>query len=219
MIQMKQNDLKWKVASGIVLIMLGISFLMSDFIVEKREETFSRVNIEINELLKEANEESQEEIPVEKQEEPNQPETIVETSEENQYETFAGILEIPKIGFSKGFYPKGSELNNVKFNLKILDVSSYPDEETGNVIIIGHSGNYSNSYFANLYQLEISDTASINYQGKKYNYKIVNIYNENKDGTVTVYRDATKSCLTLITCTKDDETKQTVYIFERTSVE
>ena len=100
-----------------------------------------------------------------------------------------------------------------------MDVSSYPDEEKGNVIIIGHSGNYSNSYFGNLYQLEINDTASIQYQGKTYHYKIVNIYNEEKDGTVTIYRDETKNCLTLITCTKDDDTKQTVYILEQYSIE
>ena len=61
--------------------------------------------------------------------------------------------------------------------------------------------------------------ASINYKNKKYNYKVVNIYNETKDGTVTIYRDETKSCLTLITCTKDDDSKQTVYILERTSIE
>ena len=214
---MKQEDIKAKVASGVFLIIIGIAFLVSDFVVQKREETFTRVNIELNDLLaSETKEESKEEEP---QEQAPQEPVSQEQPENNQYETFAGVLEIPKIGFSKGFYPKGSELNDVKFNLKILDVSSYPDEEKGNVIIIGHSGDYSNSYFGNLYQLEVNDTASIDYKGKKYNYKIVNIYNENKDGTVTIYRDETKNCLTLITCTKDDDTKQTVYILERYSIE
>ena len=214
---MKQEDIKAKVASGVFLIIIGIAFLVSDFVVQKREETFTRVNIELNDLLAaETKEESKEEEP---QEQAPQEPVSQEQPENNQYETFAGVLEIPKIGFSKGFYPKGSELNDVKFNLKILDVSSYPDEEKGNVIIIGHSGDYSNSYFGNLYQLEVNDTASIDYKGKKYNYKIVNIYNENKDGTVTIYRDETKNCLTLITCTKDDDTKQTVYILERYSIE
>ena len=210
---MKHEDIMLKVASGLILVIVGISFLISDFIVQEREEAFTRVNIELNELL--ANEEPVE-TPIE---EPQPEETPVPQIDINQYEAFAGVLEIPKIGFSKGFYYKESELNDVKFNLKILDVSSYPDEEKGNVIIIGHSGNYSNSYFANLYQLEISDIASITYKGKKYSYKIVNIYNETKDGTVTIYRDETKNCLTLITCTKDDDTKQTVYIFERINIE
>ena len=215
---MENNNLKLRVACGVLLMILGISFSMSDYIALKREKTFTKVNTELNELLAQTTEpereEEQEEIP---QEQPV--EVKPEPVEENQYETFAGILEIPKIGFSKGFYKKESELNNVKFNLKILTISAYPDEEKGNVIIIGHSGNYNNSYFANLYQLQINDTAAIKYNNKTYHYKIVNIYNVEKDGTVTIYRDATKSCLTLITCTKDDETKQTVYILERYSIE
>ena len=47
-----------------------------------------------------------------------------------------------------------------------------------------------------------------------YTYKVTNIYNEAKDGTITVYRDTGKRTLTLITCTKDDESSQTVYVAE-----
>ena len=158
-------------------------------------------------------------------EEKKEEENSDDTEEEQEitalpnYESYAGILEINKIGFYKGFYTKESSLNNVKFNIKILDVSAYPDEQNGNVIIIGHSGNYSNSYFANLYKLENGDIASIYYKDHKYNYKIVNIYTDRKDGTVTIYRDENKSTMTLITCTKDDETKQTIYILELQNVE
>ncbi len=213
------RNLKIKVACGLLFILIGVSLFFSDFVVQKREETFTRVNVELNDLLAindtvEENEDTTDNTVLE--------ETSVEENidhSSSQYETFAGVLNIPKINFSKGFYPKGSELNNVKFNLKILDVSSYPDEKRGNVIIIGHSGNYSNSYFGNLYQLALDDVASIQYQGKTYSYKIVNIYNQEKDGTVTIYRDVTKNCLTLVTCTKDSETQQTVYIFELIGVE
>ena len=221
---MNKDNLKLKIASGILLIMIGFSFLVSDFVNDKREKTFNSMNIELNELLAKENEAKEEtETPQQEQQpEPTQEETPQQEEKQeqnNQYEPFAGVLEIPKIGFNKGFYKKRSELNNVKFNLKILDVSSYPDEEKGNVIIIGHSGNYNNSYFGNLYKLALNDTASIQYNGKKYNYKIVNIYKDTKDGTVTVYRDETKSCLTLITCTKDDDTTQTIYILEQYSIE
>ena len=206
------SKLKLRIAFGLLLIMIGIVFLSHDYITLKREETFNKVNIELNDLLALETTINEEDIEEEVPEEPAPQEEVKETN--NQYEPFAGILEIPKINFSKGFYAKGSALNNVKFNLKILDISNYPDEENGNVIIIGHSGNYNNSYFGNLYQLEKNDTASIQYNNKKYTYKIVNIYYEDKDGTVTIYRDITKNCLTLITCTKDDNTKQTVYILE-----
>ena len=96
-----------------------------------------------------------------------------------------------------------------------MDSSSYPNEDKGNTILIGHSGNYSNSYFADLYQLEVGDTASIQYQEKNYHYKITNIYTDTKDGTVTIYRDEEKTCLTLITCTNDSKQR---YVIKATEV-
>lgn len=209
---MKYNQLKKQVSLGVLLVIVGLTFLLNDFIVERREKVFSTMNLELSELLASnvTTEESQESSPDEK---------ASSTPDNNVYEAYAGILEIEKIGLSKGFYTKESSLNNVKFNLKVLSQSNYPDEEKGNVIIIGHSGNYSNSYFGNLYQLVKGDTATIQYHNKKYHYKIVNIYDVEKNGMVTIYRDETKSCLTLITCTKDDDTKQTVYIFELINVE
>ena len=60
----------------------------------------------------------------------------------------------------------------------------------------------------------MGDKAIVKYNNMTYTYKIVNIYKENKDGTVTIYRDKTKKCLTLITCTKDDKKTQTIYILE-----
>lgn len=219
---MDKAGLKLRITASVFLIVIGITIILNDFIVERREKVFSQMNLELTELLTNNTEEAPSDEQVTQEE---QDISVVETVEESQespnsdYETYIGILDIPKIGFSRGFYKKESSLNNVKFNLKILPQSNYPDEDKGNVIIIGHSGNYSNSYFANLYQLVNGDTASISYDGKKYTYKIVNIYTEPKDGTVTIYRDETKSCLTLITCTKDDDTTQTIYILELVSVE
>lgn len=213
---MKSRKLKREIATGVVLIIIGIALLLNNYIVDKREEVFSSMNLELSEVVPELM--NQEETHEEIQEEVEEEEENSDDTEEN-YESYVGTLKIDKIGFEKGFYGKGSSLNNVKFNIKILDVSAYPDEVNGNVIIIGHSGNYSNSYFGNLYQLNVGDTASITYDNKKYTYKIINIYKDRKDGTVTIYRDESKSTLTLITCTKDDETTQTIYISELISVE
>ena len=212
-----------KVAIGLLLIILGIYLLLSNYIREKRELVFSNMNMELSipelEITKELEEkeEKTEENKEEKKEEISNEEP--KQQEEQYYEKYIGILDIPKIGFSKGFYKKESSLNNVKFNLKILNESAYPDETRGNVIIIGHSGNYSNSYFGNLYQLELNDTAIITYEGKKYTYRIANIYTDTKNGVITIYRDKTKNTLTLITCTKDDETTQTVYILNLINIE
>ncbi|MBR3162037.1 MAG: sortase [Bacilli bacterium] len=217
---MEFKKLKIQVASGVILILVGITFLLHNYIVDKREEVFSSMNIAISEELAKDNKKAETTASTTNTTNNNEGEFNSDDAEQNpNYQSYVGELSIPKIGFQKGFYAKESSLNNVKFNIKILEVSSYPDEEGGNVIIIGHSGNYSNSYFANLYQLGLGDMASINYKNKKYNYKIVNIYTDTKDGTVTIYRDETKNTMTLITCTKDDETKQTIYILELDSVE
>lgn len=219
MIDMDDKKLKAMISTGVILIFVGLGIMLNDFVVERREKVFSQMNLELTELFQEEVVDT-EITPVVSE---TTPEAVVEEAATAtpviNYETYVGILDIPKIGFNRGFYKKESSLNNVKFNLKILPQSNYPDEEKGNVIIIGHSGNYSNSYFGNLYQLALEDTASITYSGKKYTYKIVNIYTDKKDGTVTIYRDETKSCLTLITCTKDDDTTQTIYILELVSVE
>ena len=218
---MEQRYLKKQITTGVVLIIIGISFFMKDFVATKREKVFSAMNLELTELLASngpITEEPVQETPVEAP--PVVEERVEEVKEEVKvYETYTGILEIPKINFSKGFYKKESSLNNVKFNIKILPQSNYPDEDKGNVIIIGHSGNYNNSYFRNLYKLELNDIAIIKYNNKTYTYKIINIYTDTKDGTVTVYRDENKNCLTLITCTKDDNTTQTIYILELESVQ
>ena len=220
---MNELELKKQITIGVILIIIGISFFINDFIKEKREKVFSAMNLELTELLAYEEENTDEESTEEEQEQtvnttPNLPEASLAPKEEKKYESYVGILEIPKINFNKGFYKKESSLNNVKYNLKILPQSNYPDYDKGNVIIIGHSGNYNNSYFANLYKLELNDTAILKYNNKSYTYKIVNIYTDDKDGTVTIYRDETKNTLTLITCTKDDKTTQTIYILELDNV-
>lgn len=218
---MEFKKLKIQIAAGVILIFIGITFLLHNYIVDKRDEVFSSMNIAISEeLKKDAEKANKVDNTTETGENHNEgEESSVDTVNDPNYQSYIGQLSIPKIGFQKGFYAKESSLNNVKFNIKILEVSNYPDEEFGNVIIIGHSGNYSNSYFANLYKLEMGDVASITYEGRKYTYKIANIYTDRKDGTITIFRNNGKNTLTLITCTKDDEATQTVYIMYLLEVE
>ena len=51
-------------------------------------------------------------------------------------------------------------------------------------------------------------------KNKKYAYKIVNIYKQDKVGTIAIYRDYNKTTLTLVTCTNYESTTQTIYIAE-----
>lgn len=206
---MKKNNLKFQVAAGVILIISGIPLLLSNYIKEKRDVVFSEMNL----VLSEINTRDIENV----EEEPEVEEPTEEVKEDNNnyiYEEYLGVLDIPKINFYKGFYSKTSSLNNVQFNLFVLKESDYPDVVNGNLIIAGHSGNYSNSYFNDLYKLSIDDTVTVHYQGKDYIYKITKIYNEKKTGTVRILRNRNKTSLTLITCTNGDNYHQTIYIAE-----
>ena len=132
---------------------------------------------------------------------------------------YIGYLTIPKINFTKGFLDYRSSENNVDKNLLVIPESNYPDVDKGNFIIAGHSGTGWNSFFNDLYQLQLGDTAYITYKGKKYNYTIQNIYTQPKTGKLAIYRNYDKTTLTLITCTNFDSTTQTVYILELTNIE
>ena len=149
-----------------------------------------------------------------------------EVEEENEYglseeitDEYIGYLTIPKINLTKGFLDIRSSENDVDKNLLVVEGSNYPDKEQGNFIIAGHSGTGWNSFFNDLYKLNENDTAYVTYKGKKYVYIIKNIYTQPKIGKLAIYRDYTKTTLTLITCTNNDSTTQTVYIAELSSVE
>ena len=109
--------------------------------------------------------------------------------------------------------------NNIDYHVQILKPSDFPDVLNGNFILAAHSGSGSIAYFKNLYKVELNDIARVIYDGKRYTYKVVNIYKEDKDGSVGIYRDKNKTTLTLITCSKNDKNHQTIYIFELIGVE
>lgn len=132
---------------------------------------------------------------------------------------YVGFITIPKINLTKGFHDKRSSQNNVDTDLLVVSGSNYPNIDKGNFIVAGHSGTGWNSFFNDLYKLDINDTVYVSFQGKKYIYNIVNIYKQPKVGKLAIYRDYEKTTLTLITCTNYDSTTQTLYIAELKSVE
>lgn len=203
---MGKISLNLQVAAGVILVVVGTLVLLTDYIKEKRDVVFSEMNLALSDINDMANDIPIEEV-VEEKEEESKEETYT-------YEEYLGIIEIEKIGLYKGFYDKNSSLNNVQFNLYVLPESDYPDINNGNLMIAGHSGNYNNSYFNTLYLLNVDDTINIYYQNSKYVYQITRIYNVPKTGTAKILRNKNKSVLTLITCTKDDEAHQTIYIAE-----
>lgn len=210
--QKNKTNYKMTIILGVILITFGITLMSNNYIKTKREETFNDMNLLLlDSNINEVNtEESNDETPNEEvDEEPSKSDTS------NNYEPYLAVLKIPKLNLERGFYDKTSSLNNVDYNILFHSNSDYPDKLNGNVILASHSGTSSISYFKNLYKLELGDEAQINYKNTTYTYKVVNIYKEEKDGTIAIYRNKEKSTLTLITCTKNDNAKQTVYILER----
>lgn len=130
------------------------------------------------------------------------------------YSKYLGVLEIPKINLKRGFYNVGNRYNNIRYNVTVVEGSTMPDIVNGNLILMAHSGTAYISYFANLWKLNVGDSCFVTYAGQKYSYQIVDIYEVEKNGLVRIKRNSEKTTLTMITCTKDNEHTQTVYIAE-----
>ena len=117
---------------------------------------------------------------------------------------YLGIVRIPKINLQKKLYDIQSDLNDVDKNIEIIEGSSMPNVENGNLILAAHNGNTSLGYFRNLHQLIIGDEVIINYKGKEYVYEVSKIYDVLKTGRVGIKRDRSKQTITLITCLGSD---------------
>ena len=128
---------------------------------------------------------------------------------------YIGYLEIPKIRLKRGFVDPSSRYNNIQYNVTISDKSNMPDVDYGNFILYAHSGDAYISFFAYLYKLNIGDYAYVTYNGEKYSYELVRVENVPKVGTLEIQRpNKNTKELTLITCTKDSDSEQTVYYFD-----
>lgn len=125
-------------------------------------------------------------------------------------EKYLGVLEIPTINLKKGFFEKNSSLNTISKNVEILEESDMPNIKNGNLVLAAHSGTGRYAFFRNLYKLKINDNAYIYYQGLKYEYEILKIEYQDKDGTITISKLEQESYLILTTCDQKDKTKQIV---------
>ena len=192
---------------GSITILIGGFFLSYNYIQSKKVVAFDYIanvfyneNIEILEQDGETKEDENEDL----------------GEVTNDY---IGYLSIPKINLKKGFLDKRSSENDVEKNILVVEGSNYPDKDKGNLMLAGHSGTGWKAFFNDLYKLTKGDTAIVSYKGKTYTYKIANIYTQPKTGTIAIYRNYDKTTLTLITCTNNDSTTQTIYIAELQSVE
>ena len=213
--QKKNNNKKIKKSHllliGSLFIFIGCVVLSSNFLLKIKSDLFSEMKILLMNVDNNTSTNTSENnnLVTDNSEDKN-----VKHDEVIDYSKYLGVLEIPRISLKRGFYNFDSKYNNIEYNVTLIRGSQMPDVAGGNLILMAHSGDAYISYFAYLYKLNIGDYAYITYNNIKYQYKLVNIYEVEKNGQVSINRNYDNTTLTLITCTKDDDYHQTVYIFE-----
>lgn len=204
---------------GSLLVFLGLIILSFNHFLKLREEVFSDIlvamSLEKNSLEDEV---VLDDTPIVSNVTIN--DNVVDNSGSNNnykpidYSKYLGVLEIPSIRLKRGFYGTNSRYNNIQYNIAVVDKSSMPDVVNGNLILMGHSGDAWNAYFDSLFRMQMGADMYVTYAGNVYHYVLRNMYNVDKTGRVRIVRDYNITTLTLITCNKYDNTKQTVFIGE-----
>jgi len=201
-----------KITLSILFISLGIILLTYNYFGSIKSDVYNEKNIQLltdqivlNEEVETINEEIEEATEV----------TSTTTLQTNDY---IGYLTIPDINVKRGFTSLDSPYNKLSYNIILVQGSTMPDVENGNLILAGHNGHSKVSFFNDLYKLELGAHAYVTYNNKTYDYVMVNSYDVPKTGTVSITRNPEKTTLTLITCHQTDNKKQVVYIFELQNV-
>lgn len=216
-----------KIIIGVIISIVGIVIIGSDYYLSLKHEVFDDMNkayyeqnVVIADEPEEINSGNHEEINDDEDTTTNnQEQPVIEPDNKNNnnqnVENYIAYIMIPKIELNRGIYNTTSTLNNVNKNIYVHPASTFPNDVSGNnLILASHSGSSSISYFKKLYKLELEDDVYLEYNGKTYHYKIKNIYTVLKDGTVALRVKQNVSTISLITCTKGDSKTQTIYICE-----
>ena len=215
-----------KIIIGVIISILGIIIIGSDYYLSLKHEVFDDMNkayyeqnVVISDEPEEINNDNQENINNNEDIVNNNQASIVESEDGKNnnkiVENYIAYLRIPKIELNRGFYNITSTLNNVNKNIYVHPASTFPNNVSGNnLILASHYGSSSISYFKKLYKLELEDDVYLEYNGKTFHYKIKNIYTVPKDGTVALRVKQDASTISLITCKKGDSKTQTIYISE-----
>ena len=214
--QRKNKNIKSQLFKvGFFFLIVGILVFVSTPLKRLKSEVFEEMRLTIfQQNINETNNTTINNVNTENLQITAENTEVAEENDKKANYSYIGELSIPKIKLRRGFVSKESRYNNIEYNVTIANESDYPDVPMGNFILMAHSGNAYISFFDKLYKLEVGDEASVSYNANTYNYRLTNIYNQAKTGTVAIYRDLAKKTLTLITCTHNDDYNQTIYIFE-----
>ena len=213
--QRKNKNIKSQLFKvGFFFLIVGILVIISTPLTKLKGEVFEEMRLAIFQLNINKENTTISDINTENLQVTTENITEAEENDKKANYSYIGELSIPKIKLRRGFVSKESRYNNIEYNITIAQEADYPDVPMGNFILMAHSGNAYISFFDKLYKLQIGDEASVSYNANTYNYRLTNIYNQAKTGTVAIYRNPNVKTLTLITCTHNDDYNQTIYIFE-----
>lgn len=203
-----------KITLSILLILLGVSLILLNYFESIKHNVFNYQNIKLMEQQIRLEEELEEIIvPDIVNEEPTTTKV-----EDDKLDNYIGYLSVPDANIKRGFVSLDSKYNSVKYNVMLIEGSTMPDVEKGNLILAAHRGNSSVSFFDKLLNVSIGSYAYVTYNNRVYKYELKNTYDEPKDGMLTIKRNADASCLTLITCNKTDKKTQKIFNYELVSV-
>ncbi len=134
--------------------------------------------------------------------------SYISTVNKDANDEIIGTLTIDKLNLSKKIYNINSSHNNVEENVTILN------DDMNLIVLAAHSGPGYIAFFNDLDKLELNDTVNLTYNNKKLVYKVTNIEEQPKDGTIEINK-TDKQRLILTTCSKKDKTKQLVVITKK----
>lgn len=129
--------------------------------------------------------------------------SYISTVNKEEDDEIIGTLIIEKLNLSKNIYNINSSHNNVEENVTILN------DDINLIVLAAHSGPGYIAFFNNLDKLELNDTVKLNFKGKDLIYKVSNIEEQIKDGTIEINKTDSQR-LILTTCSKKDKSKQLV---------
>ncbi|MBR6073210.1 MAG: sortase [Bacilli bacterium] len=200
-----------KITLSILFIIIGIILITFNYFGGIKSNLFNEKNIELfeqNIVLPEELETVDTDPDV-----PEQEPTVTPSTD-----GYIGYLSVPDVNIKRGFTSLDSPYNSLKYNVLLVQGSTMPDVDKGNLILAAHNGHSKVSFFNDLYKLNDGAHAYVTYNGKLYNYVLKTRYDVPKVGTITVKRDASKTTLTLITCHRTDNHLQVVFVFELESI-
>lgn len=129
--------------------------------------------------------------------------SYISTVSKEENDEIIGTLIIEKLNLSKNIYTINSSHNNVEENVTILN------DDINLIVLAAHSGPGYIAFFNDLDKLELNDTIKLNFKGEDLVYKVTNIEEQTKDGTIEINKTDSQR-LILTTCSKKDKNKQLV---------